>query len=78
MSSNASLFIMHRDEALYLTASIILSATYHYMGLQLARAVSATSLLAAQSPCRWHLSNSPRRSSAFASPWLSKRIRSPP
>lgn len=47
MSSNASLFIMHRDEALYLTASIILSATYHYMGLQLARAVSATSLLAA-------------------------------
>ena len=47
MSENEALFIMHRDEALYLGASIILSATYHYMGLQLARAVSATSLLTA-------------------------------
>ena len=33
------------DEALVLMASIILSAMYHYMGLQLAKTVSATSLL---------------------------------
>ena len=34
------------DELLYICASIFLSALYHYMGLQLARAVSATTLLA--------------------------------
>ena len=35
------------DEALYIAASVFLSALYHYMGLQLARAVSATTLLSA-------------------------------
>jgi len=35
------------DEITYLVASVFLSASYHYMGLQLAKAVSATSLLAA-------------------------------
>ena len=35
------------DEILYICASVLLSALYHYMGLQLAKAVSATSLLTA-------------------------------
>jgi len=35
------------DEICYIVGSVFLSACYHYMGLQLAKAVSATSLLAA-------------------------------
>ena len=40
------------DEICYIAASVFLSALYHYMGLQLAKAVSATSLLAGTNTCK--------------------------